>query len=186
MTEGGTEERVERRYIELRALDGNRVSGVAVPYGRPSRVGPFVETIAPGAYAPIGELRLNVMHERARQIAINREGGGLVLHDGPSELRLDLTLPQHGEGPAVAEMIARGVYRGFSVEQRVSQDRWEGRSRLVQRARLVGLALVDEPAHEAALLDLEKRFAEVATGDDAQDRVAPLGWPSRRRRAYWL
>ena len=179
-----SEERVERRYIEFRAVDGHLITGVAVPYGTPSRIGAFVETIAPGAYSPIRELRLNVMHQRERALAVNRPGGGLTLHDGPTELRLDLTLPLHGEGPAVAELVARGVYKGFSVEQRVLEDRWEGRNRLVKRARLVGLALVDEPAHAKALVDLENRYKEVKAGESP--KPAPVGWPSLRRASYYL
>ena len=171
------EQRIERRFVEFRAVEDRFISGVAVPYGKASNLGPFTETIAAGAFEPIGELRLNVMHERARAIAVNRPGGGLVLHDSSAELRAEVELPTYGEGQAVAELCARGVLSGFSVEMAVSSDAWEGRSRLVQKASLVGLALVDTPGHDGAVLDLERRFAEL--------QPAPGVAPSRGVR-YWL
>lgn len=89
----------------------------------------------------------------------------------------EVELPTYGEGQAVAELCARGVLSGFSVEMAVSSDAWEGRSRLVQKASLVGLALVDTPGHDGAVLDLERRFAEL--------QPAPGVAPSRGVR-YWL
>ncbi|MCY4374310.1 MAG: HK97 family phage prohead protease [Spirochaetaceae bacterium] len=166
-------EGTERRFaaIEFRA-EGDRLSGVVVPYGVPSNLGRFTETIAPGAFAPIGELRLNVMHVRERSIAVNREGGGLVLDDTPTDLRAQVVLPKYGEGPAVSELVSRRVLTGFSVEMTVSEDTWEGRRRMVKRARLVGLGLVDVPGHEGAILELEKRYTSA-------------GMTPRRAR-FWL
>ena len=171
------QQRIERRFVEFRAVDDRFVTGVAIKYGRASNLGPFKETILAGAFAPIGELRLNIMHTRERAIACNRPGGGLVLIDTATELRAEVELPTYGEGPAVAELIQRQVLKGFSIELSVKKDVWEGRSRLVQRAALVGLALVDIPGHEASLLDLERRFSEL--------QPAPGVAPSRGVR-YWL
>lgn len=152
---------VERRFAAFRA-EGGIVSGIAVPYGIPSQIGSFHETVLAGAFGTLGEVRLNIQHDRARAIAVNREGGGLVLTDGADALRARVELPEHGEGPALRELIGRGVVAGFSVEMRVAKDRWEGRARTVERARLVGLALVDQPAHEGAVAELEARFAALA------------------------
>ena len=149
---------VERRFAAFRA-EGGTVAGVAVPYGVASQIGTFRETILAGAFGTIPEIRVNVQHDRGRSIAVNRQGGGLELADSAEALRARVELPEHGEGPAIRELVERGVLAGFSVEMRVTKDRWEGRARTVERAHLVGLALVDQPAHAGAVAELEARFA---------------------------
>ena len=43
---------IDRRSIECRAeVDGNTVSGLAIPYGTDSQPLPFIETIERGAFA---------------------------------------------------------------------------------------------------------------------------------------
>ena len=157
--------KLERRFAAFRA-DGGTVSGVAVPYGVPSEIGTFRETVLAGAFGTLGEVRVNVQHDRGRSIAVNRQGGGLELADAADALRARVELPEQGEGPAIRELVERGVLAGFSIEMKVTQDRWEGRARTVERARLVGLALVDQPAHAGAVAELEARFAAAT--------VAPL------------
>ena len=149
--------KTERRFATFRA-DGGVVSGVVVPYGWPSEIGTFRETIAAGAFGSIGEVRANVQHDRGRSLAVNREGGGLALADGADALRARLELPEHGEGPAIRELVERGVLAGFSVEMAVKRDAWQGRNRTVEAAELVGLALVDVPAHAGAVAALEARW----------------------------
>lgn len=162
---------VERRFAAFRA-EGGTVAGVAVPYGAASQIGTFRETILAGAFGTIPEIRVNVQHDRGRSIAVNRAGGGLELADSADALRARVELPEHGEGPAIRELVERGVLGGFSVEMRVTKDRWEGRARTVERAKLVGLALVDQPAHAGAIAELEARFAAMPA-------------PATRRR-IWL
>lgn len=147
----------ERRFTSFRA-EGNIVEGIAVPYGVPSQIGRFTETISPGAFGEIGAIRANLMHDRTRPIAVNKAGGGLVLEDRADALHARLELPEHGEGPGVLELIERGVIQGWSAEMAVRRDRWEGRSRTVESAYLVGLSLVDQPGHKTALATLEKRW----------------------------
>ena len=151
----------ERRFASFRA-DGGTVAGVVVPYGQPSEIGAFRETIVAGAFGRIGEIRANVQHDRGRSLAVNREGGGLQLADDHEALRARVELPEHGEGPAVRELVERGVLAGFSVEMLVKRDAWEGRNRTVEVAEIVGLALVDVPAHAGAVAALEARWQAVA------------------------
>ena len=151
----------EHRFATFRA-DGGVVSGIVVPYGQPSEIGTFRETIIAGAFGDVGEVRANVQHDRGRSFAVNREGGGLHLADGPDALRARLELPEHGEGPAVRELVERGVLAGFSVEMLVKRDAWQGRERTVEVAQIVGLALVDVPAHAGAVAALEARWKAVA------------------------
>ena len=117
----------------------------------------------------------NVQHDRTRAIARNRPGGGLTLTDSATELRAQIELPTNGDGPIVRELIERGVLSGLSAEFRVLPDgeSWSGRARLITRAELIGLGLVDQPAHADALIDLEARFKR-------------LGDPTVKRRRVWL
>ena len=165
---------VERRFAAFRA-EGGTVAGVAVPYGAASQIGTFRETILAGAFGTIPEIRVNVQHDRGRSIAVNRAGGGPRAEPTSADaLRARVELPEHGEGPAIRELVERGVLGGFSVEMRVTKDRWEGRARTVERAKLVGLALVvDQPAHAGAIAELEARFALRCRR-------------RRRRRRIWL
>ena len=152
---------VERRFAAFRA-DAGVISGIVVPYDVPSDIGTFRETIVAGAFGAIGAVRANVQHDRGRSLAVNREGGGLQLADGSDALRARVELPEHGEGPAVRELVERGVLAGFSVEMRVKRDAWQGRERTVEVAEIVGLALVDVPAHAGAVAALEARWKAVA------------------------
>ena len=165
---------VERRFAAFRA-DGGTVAGVVVPYGQPSDIGAFRETILSGAFGRIGEVRANVQHDRGRSFAVNRDGGGLHLEDGVDALRARLDLPEHGEGPAVRELVERGVLAGFSVEMMVKRDAWEGRNRTVEAAEIVGLALVDVPAHAGAVAALEARWRTTrGTSTSSTSRPVPL------------
>ena len=84
----------ERRFTTFRA-QGNIVAGIAVPYGVPSKLGRFTETISPGAFGKHRrEIRANLMHDRRAPIAVNREGGGLVLEDRADALHARLELPE--------------------------------------------------------------------------------------------
>ena len=149
--------KIEHRFAAFRA-EGGVVTGVVVPYGAPSEIGTFRETILPGAFGAIGEIRANVLHDRNRLFAVNRDGGGLVLADGADALRARVDLPEHGEGPAIRELVERGVLAGFSVEMAVKRDAWAGRDRTIESARMLGLALVDVPAHAGAVAALEARW----------------------------
>jgi len=153
--------KTSRRFAAFRA-DGSRVTGIVVPYGVASDIGRFRETIMAGAFGDIGEVRVNVQHDRGRAFGVNRAGGGLELEDGLEALRAAADLPEHGEGPAIRELVERGVLTGFSVEMRVARDEWQGRDRTILQADLRDLALVDRPAHTGAVAQLEARWREYA------------------------
>ena len=123
-----------------------------MPYNDVADRGMFRETFEAGAFGPAEKLdtTLNVMHVESRLVArtgggradIPRHRGGATgerrASRGPSRVTTPLTL------------INRGVLRGFSVEFRAIQDRFEGSLRRVMRAALLGLGIVDRPAYQGA------------------------------------
>lgn len=136
--------------MELRAdPDGRRLSGVAVRYGD---IAPgFSERFEAGAFGDVGaaDVVLNVQHERGRAIA-RTGGGGMVLEDGADALRMAVSLPVTREADDTLALVRAGVLRGLSVEFRPIAEREEGGVRVIERAALSGMAVVDRPAYPAS------------------------------------
>ena len=156
---------LEYRYtpLEFRAVDGQPgiVEGVAIRYGNEAKLPGFRESFQAGAFGDISasDVIVNIQHQRTRPLA-RTGGGGLTLEDSAQHLRARLELPATRDGQDVAELLKRGVIRGFSIEFAVGQQRFEAGLRIVERARLLGLALVDRPAYGDSLAELAKRAAE--------------------------
>ena len=151
---------IEHRAVELRAESESLLSGILIPYGVGSRIGEkFTETWAPGSVVAIGsEVRANVQHDRGRSVAVNRPGGGLSFTDTSTELRARIELPDTSEGRDVRVLVSRGVLSGLSAEFRARRDVWRGTDRTILEAEIRGLAIVDQPAHDGALVELEARY----------------------------
>ena len=161
----------ERRYFELRAdVERRQLSGVVMRYGDVARIGPRrEETFIPGAFGDVAALDviLNIQHTRARLIA-RTGGGGLELTDSPQALEVAATLPNTRESDDALEMVKRGLLRGFSIEFGALEQRNEGIRRIVQRAVLGNIGLVDRPAYGDSLVALRA------------EGMAPA------RRRFWL
>ena len=160
---------IERRYaaFEFRAVDGGPgvLTGVAMPYGREAVLpGGLRERFEPGVFGPdVGSLDVLANWQHAREAPLGRTGGGgLELLDGPQELRATLTLPDTAAGRDVATLASQRVLRGFSIEFHALHDRVAAGVRIVERARLSGLAIVDRPAYRDALATLRARIEGAA------------------------
>ena len=160
---------LERRYIEIRQEGGRVLSGRAVVYGDVARVPWGQERIEAGAFSPIGDVLLNDMHQRAVPLA-RTGGGGLELIDSAESLEVRATLPDTRVADDVLELVKTGVLRGLSVEFRAVAERIEGGVRVIERAKLGGIGVVDTPAYPAS--EVEARMAALAPA------------PKRRRRFY--
>ncbi|MDE0201594.1 MAG: HK97 family phage prohead protease [Rhodospirillaceae bacterium] len=161
---------IERRYVELRAAaEGRRLEGVAVRYGDTARLPWGRERVAVGAFRPLGDVLLNASHDRAAPLA--RTGGaGLVLLDTADQLAFRADLPVTRAADDVLELVRAGVMRGASVEMRVSAERIERGVRVIERAVLSAIGIVDSPAYPAS--EVEARRA---------------AWPvPAKRRRVWL
>ena len=158
--------KLEQRFapLELRSSDGapGVLSGVAIRYGDRAEIGPGVfEKFEPGAFGPdVAQSQIVVNRQHDRAAPLGRAGGLLSLVDTLIELRAELTLPTTRDGEDVAELVRQGVLRGFSIEFAAERDRIEGgNTRVVERAKLRGLSVVDDPAYEDSVVALRARFA---------------------------
>ena len=145
---------------------GRTLTGEAVRYGVLNpRAAPEVrarsERFEPGSIHPVEPVTLNLQHDRHRELASTADGT-LRLHDGPDALRIEADLR---DGSAELELVRRGALRGLSVEFVPIIERREAGVRVLSRAGLPAIGLVDigshattvELRHAAATLDVELR-----------------------------
>ena len=149
---------LERFYagLELRA-EGRRLVGPAIRYGEISPS--HRERFEPGAFAlDDGRTRwLDVGHDPERVIAYT--GGGLELSDGPHALEVSATLPRIPAADRALADIQAGRLKGFSVEFHAKGERRESGIRVVERADLVGVALVGHPSYQNSTVEVRARGA---------------------------
>ena len=162
---------LERRYVELRADDTGRVlRGVAVVYGDVASLPFGRERIEPGAFAPIGDVILNASHDRSTPLA-RTAGAGLDLADSAERLAFAATLPETRAADDVLALVRGGVMRGASIEMRVTGQRFDGGVRVIERATLAAIGVVDTPAYP---------------GSEIEARRAARPPAPRKARRIWL
>ena len=153
---------VERRYVELRAdSEGRVLRGVAVDYGDVARLPFGRERIEAGAFAPIGDVILNASHDRSTPLA-RTAGAGLDLADSAERLAFAATLPETRAADDVLALVRTGVMRGASIEMRVTAERIEAGVRVIERAALTGIGIVDTPAYPASEVEARRKVHQEA------------------------
>ena len=137
---------MERRYCELRAVEGRAIEGVAVAYGDTARLPWGEERILPGAFGDVAQadVVMNAQHDRGRPLA-RTGGGGLALADTAQALIVRATLPDTRAADDVLALVRANILRGLSIEFLPSAERIEGRVRVITAASLRGVAVVDTP-----------------------------------------
>ena len=162
---------IEYRFaaLEVRAADGAQIEGTAMPYGSEADIaGIFRESVDAGAFGTIGDVILNVMHDRNEMLA-RTDGGGLELQDGAERLWLRADIPDYRAD--VRDMVKRRLFRGFSVEMEVEAEDWpEPDRRIIRSATLWGIGLVDRQAYNEATVAIAKRAKEAC-------RTGRRHWP---------
>ena len=144
----------EFRRAEIRAETptGRVLVGTVMPYGAVARIGDaFRERFEPGSISPRSGATLNLQHERSMLLA--RIGAGLEFDDRPDKLTMRADLPKTRLADDVLEGVRAGLYGGLSLEFRAHDERWPERDlRVVTRADLHGVAIVDTPAYTEAMV----------------------------------
>ena len=154
----------EKRYCELRA-EGRILSGVGITYGDIA-VLPFGrERFQAGAFPTVAtsDVILNASHDRGRPLA-RTGGGGLVLTDTAKELSIRADLAPTREADDTLTLVRAGVLRGISLEFIARSERREGNVRVIERADLRGLGVVDRPAYGGSLVSAREEVRQRGRG----------------------
>ena len=151
---------VEHRLAHEFRVSGRTLSGVAMRYGDVSP--DFRERFVPGAFGEVRTVNVNIQHDR-EHVAVR----GALLTDTPRELRVRADLR---EGSAALSLVKRGALTGFSIEFHARQERREGGIRVIERAELTGLALVDRGAYPEAKAEIRKRSGKRMRSSVPYDR----------------
>ena len=148
---------IEKRYAELRRVEGKGLSGLVVPYNQRANIHGFTEEIVQGAFDGSDDVIANVHHDRTMPVArTGTEYMSLYYDRERHGLAVDLIYPDNPGGRAAREWVETGVLRGLSVEMIVHDEEWEGSHRIVKRGELYGFGIVDRPAYEQATIDRSK------------------------------
>ena len=135
-----------REGFEFR-VQGRTLSGVALRYGDISP--DFAERFEPGAFGEVRSIPINLQHDRSIVVA-----PAALLTDTARSLDVRADLP---EGSAALSLVRRGALNGFSIEFHAKAERREAGIRVVERAELTGLALVDRGAYPQSTAEIRAR-----------------------------
>jgi len=156
---------ITRAYTaELEVREHQRqIVGIAVPYGVQIRVGRYVETFRPGAFAEADPAPLTATHPRSSDTL--PIGVSVELRDEPDGLHGVWRISKTSLGDEVLELIRDGAVSGLSIGFVPVTDRWTpDRSRVERvRALLDHVAVVRQPAYPDARI-AALRAAQVRTG----------------------
>ena len=186
MTTAVETRRITVNEFELRDLgegDGMAFTGYAAVFNSDSEPLPFIERIAPGAFAnSLGsrnEIKMFVNHDTTRVLASKR-AGTLRLSEDSHGLRVEADLPETTDGKDLAYLIRRGdvdsMSFGFSVPS--GGDTWspDGATRELREVRLHEVSIVTAfPAYtatSAGVRSLDNLAA--ATGADVSQLDAAI------------
>jgi len=138
--------------------DGNTFVGYAAVFNSPSEPLPFIERIAPGAFAKSlrnrkRDIRLYVNHD-SNMVLASRNSGTLRLMEDETGLRVEADLPETSAGRDIRELMRTGVVDkmsfGFQVDRRGDMWSEDGTERTLTSVRLFEVSIVTGfPAYEA-------------------------------------
>ena len=144
---------IEKRSLEIRNVTGRTLEGVALTYNDEAIIAPGMrETFQPSAFTPIEDVILNSHHDRSTPLA-RTGGGGLVIEDSPTELRIRAELPKTTMADDTLALVRSKVLRGLSIEFVATEERLEGDLRIVERAHLSAISVVDSPAYAGSTVE---------------------------------
>ncbi|UOA32560.1 hypothetical protein DSM110093_02360 [Sulfitobacter sp. DSM 110093] len=151
---------IERRALELRAVEGGRIEGYAAVFNSPSHdLGGFVETIAPGAFAASLKRADDVLalyHHDTRAVLGRSTAGTLRLKEDPNGLFFALDVANTSAGRDVLESVGRGDITGASFGFRAIRDRWSHKGKPAKRelleVELLDVTITPSPAYPATVV----------------------------------
>ena len=139
------------RYVEFRQEDDGIITGTVMRYGDIAFIGKtYHERFMPGSLT-YDDVVLNLLHDRRQPVA--RTGAGLELQETSKSLETRITIPNTEYGRRARELINAKIVRGLSAEFIPIDESFEGGMRVIKRAELHGIGLVDRPAYPASTID---------------------------------
>lgn len=133
---------------------------------------PFIERIAPKAFAGAADVMGMAGHTEDTLAAFARQGVNLTLVETADELRYDALIPDTSVGRDLLELSAKQIVRGTSFEFELgAEDKWETRSdgtavRTVTRGRLTTVNPVIWPAYNESELGVSFRGRPEGAGEE--------------------
>ena len=138
-----------RAGLEFRVA-GRTLSGRVMTFGDISPE--HRERFLPGAFGPAPiSAPLNIQHDRSMVVL---EAGRYALNDTGRTLEIRAELPA---GSAALELVKRGALNGYSVEFHSRSERRAAGIRVIERAALVGIGLVDQPSYPDSVAEVRRR-----------------------------
>ena len=137
-----------REGTEFRVA-GRTLTGRALVYGDVSP--DFQERFLPGSLAPVPAVGMNLQHDVSTTLL---EPGSLILNDTERALEVRAELPASS---AALQLVRRGALNGFSIEFHAKAERREAGIRVIERAELTGVALVDRGAYPQSVAEIRAR-----------------------------
>ena len=119
------------------------MSGVVIRYGDTSPT--HRERFSPGALQ-FDSVPLNYRHNQLVCVGWH-PGGGVQLQDSPEVLTMIAELPPIPASDRALREVREGKLGGLSVEFHCEHDRQEDGIRIIEKARLVGVGLVESPSY---------------------------------------
>lgn len=139
--------------IEIReGSDGRTLVGLAVPYGTPTRVSGYVETMARGVFADATTDPASVKVLAAHDHDGLPIGRAVALTETDAGLRAELLVSDTAAGRDVLTLVRDGVATGLSVGFVPVDDHWSADRSAVTRTRahLLEISVVTWPAYPDA------------------------------------
>ena len=144
------ERKLEFRFAPVE-LDGRTVTGIAVPWDKIGTGPQGKERFLRGAFGdPSGFPEFNLTKQHNRSLAVS---ANLRFLDAPGGLKVSATIAETALGADTLVEIREKMLRGFSVEFYAEKEHLSQGIRVIEKAALAGLSLVDIPAYGDAKIE---------------------------------
>ena len=137
-----------RAGCEFRAV-GRTLTGIVLRYG--DTAPEHRERFEAGAFAPVPTVELRLQHDPGIVILAS---GSFVLTDSPDALEVRAELPERS---AVLALVRRGALNGYSFGFHAEAERREGGCRVIERAQLTEISIVDSGAYPGSRPEVRAR-----------------------------
>ena len=143
------------------------ISGVAMKYN--TVASDRREIFMPGAFQGSEEIILNLQHNRSAPIArTSSEEAPLVLTDSPTQLEMRAKpLQSVQNGREAVEMVRAKILQGLSVEFRAVKESYKNGVRIIEKAVLFGIGLVDTPSYPGATVEARAKKPGIILADNS-------------------